>query len=177
MNATRVNIPGVRRATASVRLAADVWVLVLVTEVEAEIVDDVAGVLDDVGTLLEVSGSSVAADILELGDVVGVGGGGEAGEDALLGEEEGSGADGEDGALSSWVLLLELGEVDDEAGGLLLLGQDLGRVAAQDDEDVKLLKALVGLPEGDLRAYYDTLAREHLGLGAGESDLEGLGSW
>ena len=61
------DIPGVGGASSRIGLAADIGILVLVSEVEAEIIDNVAGVLDDVGTLLEVSSGSLTAQNLKLG--------------------------------------------------------------------------------------------------------------
>lgn len=175
----KLSSPSVGGPTASVGigLAADVGVLVLVTEVESEVVDDVACVLDHVGALLEVARSSITAQILEASQVVGVGSRRETREDALLRQEERTGADRQDGTLAGGVLLLQLGEVADESEGLVLLLKDLSAVASKDDENVKLFEAFVGLLVRDLGADDDALLREHLGLGTGGGDLESLGSW
>lgn len=160
---------------ASIRLAADVRVLVLVPEVESEVVDHVADVLDNIGPLVQVALGSAAAEVLKGGHVVLVGRGGEAGEDALVGEEVRAGADGEEGALADWVALLQLDKGRDEAQGLGVLLDDLVGVAAEDDEDVVVLQLLVGLLVGDLAGEGDVLAGEDGLLGAGDGAVEGLG--
>lgn len=104
-----------------------------------------------------------------------MGGGGEAGEDALLGKEERAGADGEKGALVGGVLLLQLGEGSDEGERLGVSLDDLVAVAADDDENVKVAEALVGLLEGDLGANGDARVGDDLGLSSGDGNLEGLG--
>jgi len=91
-------IPSVGGATAIRLFFADVWVVVFVTELEAQVVDDVASTIADVGALGQVTLSSQAADVLEADVGIGVGGGGQAREDALLGQEQGARADGEEGA-------------------------------------------------------------------------------
>ena len=169
-------LPGIGGSSSRVGLATNVGILILVAEVESKVVDDVSGVFDDIGSLLEVSSSGLAAEDLELGQVVGVGSGREAREDAFLGEEERSGADGQNGALASRVLLLKLGEVGDEASRLGLLLEDFGRVAAKNDEDIEFLESLVSLFEGDLGANDDALLGNDLRLGAGKGHLEGPGS-
>lgn len=93
-----MNAPGVGGAAAIGLLVTDVGVLILVTKLEAQVVDNVAAVLDDISALCQVAGGSLAADVLESDDGVGVRGSREAGQDALLGEEQGAGADGEEGA-------------------------------------------------------------------------------
>lgn len=158
----------------SIRLAADVWVLVLVSNVETEIVDDVSGVLNDIGSLLQVAGGSITAEVLECGKVVGVGGSGQAREDALLGQEKGASANREDSSLSGGVSLLEIGKGRDQAKGLGVLGQDLLGVASKDDKNVKVVKALMGVLEGQLRTDHGSLSRENLGLGSSDGDFESL---
>jgi hypothetical protein len=78
--------------------ASDVGVLVLVTELKAQVVDDVACVLHNIGALTKVSLNSHTANVLELDDVVGVCSGRESSQDSLLSEQEGSSADGKEGA-------------------------------------------------------------------------------
>lgn len=90
-------LAGERGAAVGVGFAADVGILVLVAQVEAQVIDDVA-LLHDVGLLGEVAGGDGGDEVLELHDEVWVGGGAESREDAELGEEEGAGADGEHGA-------------------------------------------------------------------------------
>lgn len=102
-------LPRIGRAS-SVGLATNVWVLVLVSEVEAQVVHHISDVLNDVGTLVEIASSSAAAENLELGDIVWVGSGGKASKDALVGEEMGAAADRQEGPLADGVLLLQLGE-------------------------------------------------------------------
>lgn len=82
------NIPGIRGASASIRLSTDVGVLVLVSEFEPKVVHDVAGVIDNVGALAQLAGGSLAAQDLELGNIVGMSGGRKASKNALLGKEE-----------------------------------------------------------------------------------------
>lgn len=168
-------VPGCRRATSltSIGLAADVWALVL-AEIESKVVDDVASVLNHVGTFLKVHGSSIAANVLKGGEKVGVGSGREAREDTLLAKEEGTCADREDGTLAGRVTLLKLREVGDEREGLELFGDDLLGVTTNDDEDVKVLKTFVSLLVGDLGANDDALVGDDLGLRTDDGDLEGL---
>jgi hypothetical protein len=168
-------VPGIGGTTTSVRLASDVRVLVLVPEVEAEVVDYVSGIFYNVGAFGEVSSSCFAAEVFESCHVIDVRGGREARQDAFLCKEECTGADRKDGSLASGILLLKLCEIGDETERLELLLDDLGRVATEDDEDIKLLKALVSLLERDLTADHDALLGEHLGLGASESNLKGFG--
>ena len=118
----------------------------------------------------------MTAEVLEGGHVVWVGGGGQAGEDSELGQEEGSGADGQEGALPSRVVLLEFGKGRDDGQGLGLGLQDGAAVTADDDEDIELVEALVRLLEGDLGVDHDTLVGDNLGLGSGNSAVEGSGS-
>ena len=166
-------IPGIRRAPARIGLAADVGVLVLVTNVEPQVVYDISGVLNHVGALAEVTDSSLAAQVLELDDVVRVGCRRETGEDALVGEHEGAGADGQQGALARGVSLLELGKGVDELEGLGLLLDDGLDIAAEDDENVEIGQALVGLLPGHLRADENALVREDFGLAGGNGALKG----
>lgn len=169
------NVPGCRGTASGVGLATDVWVLVLVADIKAEVVDNITGVFYDVGTLSEVLGSSITAQVLKLGQIVRVGSGRETREDVLLGEEERTGTDGEDGSLASWIFLLELREVGDQTERLQLLVDDLLRVATDNYKDIKIFKAVVGLFVSDLRANDDTLLRERVGLGANDGDFESLG--
>jgi hypothetical protein len=103
-----------------------------------------------------------------------VGGGRQARENALLTKEEGTGADGEDSTFAGRITLLKLRKVGNEREGLEFLGDDLLGVTTNDDEDVKILKALVCLLVGDLGADDDTLVRDDLGLWANDGNLEGL---
>jgi hypothetical protein len=168
------HLPGVGWAPG-IRLAADVGVLVLVAELVAEIVHHIAGVLDDVGMLAQVSDDGVAAQGLELGEEVGMGRGSKAREDALLGQEQRPGADRKQCALAAGVLLLELRIGRDEAERLSLLLQGLLAVTAEDDEDVEVVKTVIGLLPRALRANDDALLRKDLGFAGGDGDLEGLG--
>lgn len=168
------DVPSSGGSASRVGLAADVWVLVLVAEVEAEVVDDVASVLYDVGTLSEVLGGSVAAKVLKLGEVVGVSGRREAREDVLLGEEQGTCAHREDSPLTSGVLLLQLREVGNETKGFELLVKNLLGVAANDDKKVKVLEAIVGFLVGKLGADDGAGFRKDLGIGTNNGDVEGL---
>lgn len=107
-------LPGIGRAS-SVGLATDVWVLVLISEVEAQVVHHISDVLNDVGTLVEIASSSAAAENLELGDIVWMGSGGKASKDALVGKEVRAAADRQEGPLADGVFLLQLGEGGNEA--------------------------------------------------------------
>lgn len=78
--------------------ASDVGVLVLVTELEAQVVDDISCVLHNISTLAQVSLDGLAANVLERDNVIGVGGGGKPGQDSRLSKQERSGANGEEGA-------------------------------------------------------------------------------
>lgn len=82
--------------------ASDVGVLVLVTELEAQVVHNVSCVLHNIGALTKISLDGHTANILELDNVIGVGSGREPGEDSLLSEQERSGADGEESAPADW---------------------------------------------------------------------------
>ncbi len=75
-------------SASSIGLATNVWVLVLIAEVEAEVVDNIAGVLENISAFLKVASSGIAALVLKLGHEVGVAGGRKAREDALAGKEE-----------------------------------------------------------------------------------------
>lgn len=72
--------------SSSIRRAACVWALIF-SELKAKVVDYVSGVLDDIGSLSQVSGGSIAAKILKCGEMVGECGGGKATEDALSGKQ------------------------------------------------------------------------------------------
>lgn len=72
---TYVDVPCSGRTSASVRLATNVGILILVSKFEAEVVHDVSGIFDNVGSLLQITLRSIAADDLKLGHVVWVGGG------------------------------------------------------------------------------------------------------
>lgn len=101
-----------------------------------------------------------------------MGGGRETGEDALLGKEEGAGANGEEGSLAGRVILLELGEGSDERKGLIAGLDDRRGTSADDDKDVKVIEAAVGLLEGDLGTDDNTLLRDDLRLGSRNGALE-----
>lgn len=78
--------------------ASDVGVLVLVTELEAQVVHNVSCVLDNIGALTKISLDGQTANVLERDNVIGVGSGREPGEDSLLSEHERPSADGEESA-------------------------------------------------------------------------------
>ena len=59
--------------------ASDVGILVLVTELEAQVVDDVSGVLYNIGALTKISLDGQTANVLERDNVIGVGSGREPG--------------------------------------------------------------------------------------------------
>lgn len=91
-------IPGIG-GTATVRsLVADVRVFVLVTKLESQVIDNVAGVIDNVSALSQVALDGLAANLFESDDGIGVGGGGETGQNALLSQEQRAGTDGKEGA-------------------------------------------------------------------------------
>jgi hypothetical protein len=152
-----LDIPGVGGALPSVRLAANVWILVLIAQVKAEIVNNISSILDDVGPLLQLSLGSVAAQDLKFGHMIRVGCGRQPGENARLGEEEGSGANGEQGPLAGGIILLNLCEGIDEGQRLGLVLQDIFAIATEDDENIKVLQALMGFFEADLGADDNTL--------------------
>jgi hypothetical protein len=158
-------------------LGQQVRVLVLVlAEVEAQVVDDVAGV-HDIRTIGHVALRSVAADDFELGHEVRVGGGGEAGQDAGLAEEERAGADAHEGALAGGVLLLLLGEGFDEGERLGLGLEDFLRLAADDDEDVDFVQARHGVGVAEVGFDGGALGAGHVLVVAGEDGAEGFGLW
>ena len=167
--------PSVGRAPV-LGLAADVRVLVLVSELEAQVVHHVADVFHDVSVFTPIPDDRVATEDLEGGDKVGVGGGSEATEDAQLGQEVGPGADRQQRALAAGVVLLQLRIGCDEVERLGLRVQDILGVAAEDDEDIEVVEALVGLLPRALGANEDALLGEDLRLAARKGDLEGLGS-
>lgn len=173
--APTIHIPSIRRATSAIRLAANIWVFILFANVEAEVINNVAGVFNDIGTLRQVSRGSVAANIFKLGQVIGMGSGRETRENVLPGEQESTGADGEECALAGWVLFLKLGPVIDQAEGFLLFVEDILGVAADDDENIKILEALVCFLERELAVDDDALLGQGLFLGAGNSHFEGFG--
>lgn len=94
--------PSIGGASAIRPRASDVGVLVLVTELEAQVVDDVSGVLYDIGALSKISLDGQTANVLERHDVIGVGSGRETSQDSLLSEQERSGADREERAPVGW---------------------------------------------------------------------------
>lgn len=70
--------PSIGGSSAIGPSASDVGVLVLVTKLEAQVVDDVSRVLHNIGALTKISLDSNTANVLERDNVVGVGGGREA---------------------------------------------------------------------------------------------------
>lgn len=174
-----LDVPSIGGAATVLRLrnvclAANVGVLVLVANVEAKVVDHVAGLFVDVGSLLRITDGRVAADVLKGSHVVGVGRSRQTREDADLGEEEGSGADGQEGALSGRILLLQL-RVGLDQGKRLRLALERGiGVTADDDHDVEVIEALMGLFVCDLGINNDALLRQDLALGAGYGAFESL---
>jgi hypothetical protein len=156
-------------------LGQQVGVLVLIlAEVEAQVVDDVAGV-HDVRAIGHVALRGVAADDFELGHVVRVGGGGQAGEDACFAEEEGTGADAHESALAGGVLLLLLGEGFDEGEGLGLGFEDFLGLAADDDQDVDFVQAFHGVGVAHVGFDGGALGAGHVLVAAGEDGAEGFG--
>lgn len=174
MTAMRGALPSIGRA-APIRLATDVWILVLVSEVEAEVVDHISNILDDVGALVEVASGSTAAQVLKRGQVVMVGGGRKAGEDALVGEEVRASTDGEEGPLADGIFFLQFREGRNDTKRLGILLNDCVGVPAEDDKDVVVLQLLVSLLVRDLAGKGDVLATEDSLLGTGDRAIEGLG--
>jgi hypothetical protein len=152
-----------------------VFVLVL-AEVEAQVIDDVAGV-HDVRAVGHVALGGVAADDFELGHIVRVRSGGEAGQDARLAQEERAGADAHEGALAGWVLLLLLGEGFDEGKWLGLGLDDFLRLAADDDEDIDLVQARHGVFVAEVGFDGGALGAGDVLVVAGEDGAEGFGLW
>lgn len=77
--------------------------------------------------------------------------------------------------LSCGILLLDLTVGRNKAEGLGLGFDDLGSVAAKNNDNVKVFKTLVGLFEGNLGANNNSGIRENLGLVGSDGDIEGLG--
>lgn len=80
-------------------------------------------------------------------------------------------------SLAGGVLLLNLLVGGDEVEGLSIGFENVVVVAAEDNDNVKVLEALVGLLEGDLGADDDASPRENLRLSSGDGDVEGLGGY
>lgn len=103
-----------------------------------------------------------------------MGGGRKARQDTLLGEEKGASANREDGSLSGGVSLLKVCKIGNEAQGLSLSLEDLRRVASKNDKDIKVVKTVMSVLEGDLGANHGALAGQYLGLRRGNGDFESL---
>lgn len=78
-------------------------------------------------------------------------------------------------SLASGVLLLSLAVSRNQVEGLGLVLQHGVGVAAEDDDDIKVLETLVSLLVGDLGADDDARVAQNFGLGTGNGDFEGLG--
>lgn len=77
-------------------------------------------------------------------------------------------------SLSGGILFLDLAVFGNQVKGLGLGLEDGVAVAAENHNNVKVLKTLMGFFEGDLGTNYDTSTRENLGLSSSNGDLEGL---
>jgi len=170
-----VNIPCIGRATAGVGLSADIGVLVFIPDIKAQVVDYISGVFHDIGALAQFTDSRLAAQVLELDDEIGVGCGREASEDTLMSKQEGPRADRQQCALASGVRLLDLSEGQDQIKGLALVFDDLLDIAAENDEDVEVRQAVMGLLPGDLRSNNDALLGEDFRFASGNGDFESPG--
>lgn len=102
-------------------------------------------------------------------------GGREARENVFSGKEEGASAHREDCAFTGRVLLLKLSEVIDEAKRFGVFLENFVRIAAENDENVKVFETFVCFFEGDLRADNGSLGGEDLGLSASEGHFESFG--
>lgn len=80
-------------------------------------------------------------------------------------------------SLASGILLLNLAVGGDEVERLGLGLDDSVDVAADDNDDVKVIEALVGLLVGNLGTDDDTRVGEHLGLGSSNGNVEGFGGY
>lgn len=156
----------------SIGLLANVWVLIWVTKVEAEVVDDESG-LHDIWSLGEVSLGGLRTESLESAQVVWVGGGTEAGEHTKLTKVHGGDTDGEDGTLALWVLLLNVGKGADDLEWLwrwLGLGLDDGlKVTTWDHKDIELGEALLDFLVAHVSLESDTVV-DLDGWGLGDKD-------
>ena len=107
--------------------------------------------------------------------MVGVRGGAEPLQDPRVPEEEGAGADAHERALFGGVLLLHGREGFDEGDGLAAGFEDLGAVAAGDDEHVVVFDVLVGVVVVHVGFDDDALGGGGAGLGRDDGDFEGFG--
>lgn len=73
------HLPSIGWSSAVGPGASDVGVLVLVTELEAQVVDNVSRVLHNIGALTKISLDGQTANVLERDNVIGVGSGREPG--------------------------------------------------------------------------------------------------
>lgn len=78
-------------------------------------------------------------------------------------------------SLSGGVLLLDLAVFGNQVKGLGLGLEDGVAVTTEDDNNIKVLKAFMGILEGDLGANNDTSTGENLRLSSGNGDLKGFG--
>lgn len=111
--------------------ATDVWVLILVAKIKTQVVDDVSGILDNVGSLIQLFLGSLAAEVLERDDPIGMGGSRQSGQDALLGEEQRSSANRQEGTFAGGIFLLDLAVSGNQAKGLSIGLQDGCCVSAE----------------------------------------------
>lgn len=168
------SLSGIGRATlaTSIGLLADVWVLIWVTKVKAEVVHDKA-CLHDVWSLSKISLSGLCTESLESAQVVWVSGGTETSEHTKLTKVHGGNTDGKDGTLTLWVLLLNIGKGTDDLEWLwrwLGLGLDDGlEVSTWDHQDVEFGEVLLDFSVAHVSLESDTVV-DLDGLGVGNKD-------
>jgi len=164
-------------SSSNICLAADIWVLVEIAQVEPQVIDHVS-LFHEIAAFCQLLLRTGTADILELCVEIGVCGGRQAIEDALLSEEEGAGVDGEESSFLLWIFLLDVGVGLDEVErlGLLFIPDDVFGVAARDDDDVELVETVLGFIVTHVRTETGTLGRDRVFIVGAEGDLEGFGS-
>ena len=152
----------------------DIGILIFIlAKVEAQIIHHVA-LLDHIAAISHIALGDAGAQVFELGDEVWVRGGGEAAQQAGFGEEEGAGADGHEGALTSWIFLLDFGELLDEGQWLGFGFEDLIRAAAGDYEKIDFGKAFHGLVKGHVCTEGGSLGGDRVLFGRCEDHFEGF---
>lgn len=149
----------------------------VLAQIKSSIVYNVS-LLHNVGTHGHVSPRSVLADCLKADIVVGVGCSGEALEHALLGKKQGADVDSEDGAFFGGALLMELDVLGEEIEGLRLILEHVeDALAARDDDDIEVLKLVVGVFVVHVGLDGEALDRRHGSSCADELALESLAGW
>jgi hypothetical protein len=149
-------------------------VIRILAQIESSVVHNVS-LLHDIGTHRHVSLRGILAQGLKTYIVVWVRGGGKTLEHALLSQQEGADIDGEDCTLLCRVLLLELDIFGEQIEGLALVLEDLeDTLSTRHDENVEVLKLVVGILVIHISFDGETLDRGHSSRGADKLALEGL---